>query len=231
MTAAKRRGAAALIVVSAVALTACGPSLPETVIPGTIVTIGWSDELTSLNAVAHPTPGNVDVAELVRGDFGDLIDGEFLPDESFGTVSIVSEEPFTVRYDLAEPKWSDGIPLDAADLALGWAAASGALDPFDEEMAADVASDITLVDEFARAIEVTFERPVLGWERFVSPSVPAHIVGGEALELSDPMQAKQALITAITAGEVPSSVVEAWRSGLDVPAGELPEELRVSSGP
>lgn len=45
------------------------------------------------------------------------------------------------------------------------------------------------------------------------------------------MQAKQALITAITAGEVPSAVVEAWRSGLDVPAGELPEELRVSSGP
>ncbi len=124
----RRRFGAPLALLLAASLTACAPALPETVVPGTEITVGWTGAFTSANAAASPTPGNVAIAETIRGGFGDVIDGEFVADESFGVVTIVADDPFTVRYDLAEPAWSDGIPLDAADLLLGWAAASGYFD-------------------------------------------------------------------------------------------------------
>lgn len=114
-----RRIAAPVAVLLAVGLAACAPALPESVVPGSEITVGWTGEFTSTNAVASPTSGNVDIAEMIRGDFGDMIDGDFVPDEGFGAVTIISDDPFIVRYDLAEPAWSDGIPLDAADLLLG----------------------------------------------------------------------------------------------------------------
>ena len=128
----RRRFRAPLALLLAASLTACAPALPETVVPGTEITVGWTGAFTSANAAASPTSGNIAIAETIRGGFGDVIDGEFVADESFGVVTIVEDDPFTVRYDLAEPAWSDGIPLDAADLLLGWAAASGYFDSEDE---------------------------------------------------------------------------------------------------
>ena len=135
----RRRFGAPLALLLAVSLTACAPALPETVVPDTEITVGWTGAFTSANAAASPTPGNIAIAETIRGEFGDVVDGEFVADESFGVVTIVADDPFTVRYDLAEPAWSDGIPLDAADLLLGWAAASGFFDPQDATEAGEPA--------------------------------------------------------------------------------------------
>lgn len=225
------------MVALALGLAACAPALPDTVVPGTEVTVAWSGELTSLNAAAAPTAANRDVAELIRADFGDLVDGEFVPDEGFGTVKIVSKKPFTVRYDLAEPVWSDGIPLDAADLLLGWAWQAGLLAD-DESGTASGESALDAkppkVDEFARAIDVTFTRPDIGWQRAVSAPAPAHVVAQRALGLDDPMEAKQAVITAIRSGddETLSKLGAEWRDGASIEPGKAPaSEMLVSSGP
>jgi peptide/nickel transport system substrate-binding protein len=195
------RVGAPLALLLAVSLTACAPALPDTVVPGTGIALGWTGEFTSANAAASPTPGNVAVAETIRSGFGDVVDGEFVADASFGAVTIVGEDPFIVRYDLAEPAWSDGIPLDAADLLLGWAAASGSFEPLAEADAGDAESvselPVPAVDEFARAIDVTFAQPVIGWQRAVTVPVPAHVVGRRAFGIDDAMEAKQAVIRAI----------------------------------
>src|SRR5690606_33210081 len=63
-------------------------------------------------------------------------DNELEFDESLGTAQVVDNNPFTVRYTVADAaRWSDGTPVDATDLLLAWAANSGALnDPdFDPE--------------------------------------------------------------------------------------------------
>ena len=125
---AARLGAVTVALAVVTSLTACTSKVPETVVAGTVITVGWSGSLTSTNAASSPTAGNRDIAEMIRSDFGDVVDGEFVADESFGAVTIVSQKPFTVRYDLTEPTWSDGVPLDAADLLLGWAGATGFLD-------------------------------------------------------------------------------------------------------
>ncbi|WP_194421438.1 ABC transporter substrate-binding protein [Microbacterium abyssi] len=220
----------------AVALTACAPALPESVVPGSAAVVGWSGEFTSANAAASPTRGNVDIAEAIRADFGDVIDGEFVADEGFGTVTITREDPFTVRYDLAEPVWSDGIPLDAADLLLGWAAASGHLPLEDEAQdggeGADAEHRMPAIDEFARAIEVTFPQPIMQWQSAVSAPVPAHVVGARAFGLDDPMQAKQAVIAAIEDGDEQAleSIATVWHEGFEITDGDDASGV-LSSGP
>lgn len=237
---ARRRVAALLAVALSLSVTACASALPEGVVPGSGVTVGWSGAFTSGNAEAAPTPGNLDVAAMTRAGFGALVDGEFVADESFGAVSIVSDEPFTVRYDLLEPAWSDGIPLDAADLLLGWAAASGLLSVTPSEAGdatageaapTDAVLDVPRIDEFARAIEVTYPAPIDDWQSHLSVAVPAHVVAASALGVEDPMEAKQALITAIQKDDADAlaSIAEVWSDGFTV-GEEIPDAL-ISSGP
>lgn len=232
-------GSAALMI----GLVGCAPALPETVVAGTEVVVGWNGEFTSANAAASATSGNIDIAAMIRGDFGDIVDGDFVPDEGFGTVSIVSEDPFTVRYDVAEPAWSDSIPLDAADLLLGWAGAAGYFDQGDEaveDARADTgdadAADVIVpkVDEFARSIDVTTPHPVRNWQSAVTAPVPAHVLGELALGIDDAMVAKNAVITAIQTGDEMAiqKMAEVWNEGFAVgEGGELAEELLLSSGP
>lgn len=236
-----RRFAAPIAVLLAVGLTACTPALPETVVPDTKITVGWTGAFTSANASASPTPGNVDIAETIRGDFGDLVDGEFVADEGFGTVTIVSDDPFTVRYDLAEPVWSDDIPLDAADLLLGWAGAAGYFDDAEDADGEDAAADedpvettVPALDEFARAIEVTSPQPTIGWQQAVTAPVPAHVVGHRAFGTDDPMEAKQAVIRAIQDGDddALAKIVVVWNEDFEVGKdGKLAADLLLSSGP
>ncbi|MEY2847704.1 MAG: hypothetical protein RI885_369 [Actinomycetota bacterium] len=235
----QRRSVAAGVVLIVTGLTACAPALPATVVPGSDVTVGWAGELTSLNAAAAPTRGNIDVAEATRGEFGDVVDGEFVADESFGTVTIISDIPFTVRYDLAEPTWSDGIPLDAADLMLGWAASTGALDAdgdggSDDGPEQEDPPTVPVIDEFGRTIEVTFAEPTIAWQTAIEAAVPAHVVGQRGLGLDDPMQAKQAIIRAVQEQDVTAlaAIAEAWTDGFDITEKtEIPADLRLSSGP
>lgn len=233
-----RRVAVPLTIAVVLSLVGCAPGLPETVVPGSVVTVGWTQSFTSGNASAAPTPGNLDVAAMTRSGFGEIADGEFVADAGFGSVTIVSEEPFTVRYDLTEPRWSDDIPLDAADLLLGWAVASGFLDVSDgtdaETTGAGAESTPPRIDEFARAIEVTYPQPIDDWQNRIMVSVPAHGVARIALGVEDPMEAKQALITAIRGGdaEAMASIAEVWSEGFAFPeSGEIPAELLISSGP
>lgn len=232
-----RRRLTPLVLVAAVALAACTPALPESVVPGTVVTVSWSGELTSTNAQAAPTPGNVDIAATMRAGFGALVDGEFVADTSFGTVTILDEEPFTVRYDLAEPTWSDGTPLDAADLVLGWAAAAGYLDPEAVSVvtaASPVESSVPTVDEFARSIEFTLPAPRQDWQQLITVAVPAHVVAERAFELDDAMEAKQRVLRAFEENDTAAIVAlaAAWRDTFTLPeSGEIDPDVLLSSGP
>lgn len=263
-TGTRRRAAAVTACAIAVTVAACGPPLPNSVVADSSVAVGWSERLTSTNAAAErsATSGNLDIAAMTRSQFAEPVEDGFELDESFGEVAIADPEPdsFTVRYDLTEPQWSDGIPVDAADLLLAWAAGSNALAPedFDPEdnrgddgtvqvpanvawfdsMPSDLArsEEIPQIDEFARWMDVRFTEPVTGWRTALNVAVPAHVVGERAFDVSDPMEAKQAVITAIQERDTTAlaAISSVWNDGFDLGDGDgsgIPEDALLSSGP
>lgn len=247
---------------AATLLTACGPQVEPRVQAGSSVDVAWSGELTSANAasVEGSTPGNLDVAAMTRAAFATIdADGEVREDPSFGTATVVADRPFTVRYDLADGiRWSDGVPIDAADLMLAWAASSNALSTSDLDVEAlrgpdgsielpeaavwfDVAdpgglaraTEVAARDDWARAIDVAFAEPVPDWRTALDVAVPAHVLGQRVFGVADPMEAKQRVLDAIDRADplALSTLAAAWSGELRVDPVELSDAARISSGP
>jgi|GEM_PF-1926021 len=258
-----RRASAALVAaaVVATALTACGPQVEPRVQAGSSVEVAWSGELTSTNAASTlgRTPGNLDVAAMTRAAFATVdADGEVREDPSFGTATAVDDSPFTVRYDLAEGiRWSDGAPIDAADLMLAWLAASNALSTPDLDPEAlrgadgaialpeaavwfDVAepgglvhaTEVPVRDDWARSIDVRFSQPVPDWRTALDVAVPAHVLGERVFGVTDPMEAKQRVLDAIDRADplVLSTLAAAWSSELTVDAATPPDGAPGAAG-
>lgn len=311
----RRRAVVASVGACALALAGCATALPDTVVVDSQITLGWAHSMTSANhaSTEGATAGNLDVAAMTRGQFAEVVDGDAVLDEDFGTVTITDPESFTVRYELAEPQWSDQIPVDVADLMLAWAAGSnvpslasigaGDDDEYDggdvddeedgdgdegaeedgagddgaddsdseetdgdseegENSAEDADADpevsqedieraptfnsvssgleqsiqVVDYDEFEGWIDVRFTHSVEDWRSALEVAVPAHVVGAQAFDLSDPMEAKQAVITAIEDRDEEdlAAIADVWNTGFELPEGDgsnIPAELLLSSGP
>jgi peptide/nickel transport system substrate-binding protein len=208
-------GAVVALVVSGATLSACTGT--TTVVAGSEVRVAVSTPYTSANAntsFGRSAPTNADVAYLTGTGFGYYDDAYNLVDDtSFGTAVIVDESPFTVRYTVADGvNWSDGTPVDAADLLLAWAANSGSLNTpgFDDsdyvdattgQYTDDFPDDVVFFDgtigsglEHAtktptvvedRSLEVVYDAYFPAWRIALAPGLPAHVVAERALGLDD----------------------------------------------
>ncbi|UFU02293.1 ABC transporter family substrate-binding protein [Ruania suaedae] len=138
---------AATLAASALVLSAC--ETPDTsssddgLDTGTAVTVGWNQGFYEYNAdsATGNATANANILYLMNSGVN-YYDGDLnlVPDESFASYEVTSEDPLTVEYTFAdEASWSDGTPVDAADMLLSWAALSGHLNTaefvqsFDEE--------------------------------------------------------------------------------------------------
>jgi peptide/nickel transport system substrate-binding protein len=103
----------------------------------TTLTVGWNQYFYSYNS--NTTNGNAtanaNILYLMTDSFNYYdAKANLQKDEKFGTYEKVSDDPLTVKYTMnADTKWSDGTPVDAADLLLEWAASSGAVNTIDAE--------------------------------------------------------------------------------------------------
>ena len=97
-----------------------GLTSPGNAVTGPTLTIQAYNGLTSLNTdtVNANQPTNTQVSHLRRSGFfyvGQY--GELIANTTFGTATIVSVQPFKVRYTINKGRvWSDGVPITAADL-------------------------------------------------------------------------------------------------------------------
>lgn len=213
---ARRRGVlpAVVCLASVLALLAgCTPA--PTLVEGSTVTVAVDEPPTSLNAAttAARTGVNADIAYLTGSAFAYRdADGELVDDRSLGTATLVSEDPFTVRYTVSDGVvWSDGAPLDADDLLLAWVAGSGVrndadLDParyvdratgrftdafpddavyFDGPVGGGLerSESVPALGDDGRSLTVRLDGPVHDWRTLLAPGVPAHVVAAGALDL------------------------------------------------
>lgn len=159
------------------------------------------------------SPANSAVLQAVDSSFNRYdAASELVTDTSFGQYQLLSNDPLTVKYTIADGvTWSDGVPVDAADLLLAWVANSGARnskgvsdsayrDPetgrystpfpgdvvhFDGSLSEGLqyATRTPVIGDGGRSITVTWDRYVVDWALTLQVGLPAHVVAARALGL------------------------------------------------
>lgn len=195
---------------SVLAFTGCAS---PTVLEGSTVTVATSAAMFSLNDRTSygNSPANSGVLQAVNSSFTRYDESSALVDDpSFGAYQLLSNDPLTVKYSIAaDATWSDGVPVDAADLMLAWVANSGALntadvddtdfrDPETGQYAKSFPEDVVYFDgttseglQFATkvptisddglSLTVTWESYIIDWPLLLQVGVPAHVVASKAL--------------------------------------------------
>jgi peptide/nickel transport system substrate-binding protein len=101
-------------------------------VEGSSITAAWNQAFYSYNnntSFGNATANN-NITYLTLDGFNYYNNTpELVKNTSFGSYEMVSDDPLTIKYTIADGvKWSDGTDVDASDLMLNWAALSRALD-------------------------------------------------------------------------------------------------------
>ncbi|WP_448059403.1 ABC transporter family substrate-binding protein [Cellulomonas hominis] len=260
-----RRTSAVLAVatVGALVLSACStPAQESTIDETTSVNVGWNEPFRSTNnltANGNATT-NANVIYLTTSFFN-YYDGDLnlAKNEDFGTYEVLSEDPLQVKYTVNEGvTWSDGTPVDAADMILFWGAQN---DMFDTVAGADVETDdegnaivpegqvyfdssspaMNLITTFptigddGRSVTFDYDSPRSDWEvSMTQPSpIAAHAVAKIALGIDDPTEGKQAIEDAFENNDADAlaKIADAWTNAFNFTS--LPDDpsLYLSYGP
>lgn len=174
--------------------------------------------------------------------------------DKFGKYEKVSDNPLTVKYTINDGvKWSDGAPVEAADLVLQWAAFSGHYDDADPaaktgtsyfSYAGDTTglglTDFPEIGDNNRSITLKYSKPFADWEIALGASVdiPAHVLAQKA-GLKD-SQAFVDLLKSLPKGDPKSpkpaneqlkKMSDLWNTGFDTKTLPSDASLYLSNGP
>jgi len=160
-------------------------------------------------------------------------------------------------------KWSDGTAVDAADMLLQWVALSGAQNTkgFDAskytnpdtgeftdqypkdavffDSGADPTTNMGLVSKLPeisddkKSMTITYDTPFVDWELVMSAFLPAHVIGKNALALTDNQAAKDAVVKAIQDKDpkAMAAISNFWNTGFNFTKMPTNKELVLSTGP
>ncbi|MGO2037918.1 MAG: ABC transporter family substrate-binding protein [Brevibacterium sp.] len=257
--------AGASVAAAAMVLTACTPpggGDDEQSAGDSTLNIGWNESFRSMNTQTANgnAASNALLTYLMNDNFGYYDDKLEVQDGNLGQIEQVSEDPLKVKYTFNDDaKWSDGTPVDAADLALTWAGRStnfntvesnnddeGAVKENDAKtvyfdsstVGASLIKDFPEISDDGKEITFEYSKPFADWaEEFgTGPDgvgVPSHIVAKKALGVDDAAEGKQAILDAIKDKDTEklSKISNTWNTGFDFTSMPDDEDLLVHSGP
>ncbi|HRP99446.1 MAG TPA: ABC transporter substrate-binding protein [Terrimesophilobacter sp.] len=245
-------------------LTACTTE-ETTIIAGSSVHVAAAEPFLSLNDRSRwgNTGANRNIVAALNSSIATYNSvGELEFDDSFGTAEIIDNNPFTVRYTVAPTAtWSDGVPVDASDLLLAWAANSAKLNDLDFDPSPFINNDtgewlratppgVVWFDgavseglhhvsatptpsEDRRSIDFEFDHYFVDWALVIHVGLPAHVVAQRALRIDDPHDAREALIDAILTEDrgALAPLARTWNTGFTIEEIAADATLRVTNGP
>lgn len=256
-------GVAAGVGVAAMVLAGCSTTPPEEeaapTATDTAVTVAEVNEFTSTNS--NSDNGNLDingkVNYLTRAGFYYVSDEfEVVPDESFGKMEVISEDPLQVKYTLNDGLvWSDGEPITTDDLIFGWAATSGVFDDATIDPETGEATSGTKYFAYAGSTEgvktstikdvaddklsltLEYDTPFVDWNIVGLIDQPVHVVaeksGTTVEDLVDTIMTmpRGDVAAPVPANETLKAAADFWNTGFDMTS--LPDDpsLYLSSGP
>ena len=246
-----RRAAVALAAVAAAGVVLAGCSAPQQseISEKTSLSIAENSPVTSLNPLVanQYSTYNSNVAYLYGGVGFNYYNATptLVKNPKFGTYQKTSSSPLSIKYTLSDAaKWSDGDPVNAADILLQWASsiskyndAKGGVN-FGSVNAGSGLDQITKVPTVvnSKTVVTKFSKPYVDWEvALLSPVLPAHIVYQEAFpnkKISN-ANADKAVIKAIKSNDtsVIGALAKAWSTKWNVTSMPSDKKLLVSDGP
>jgi peptide/nickel transport system substrate-binding protein len=98
--------------------------------PSGEIRVAWNQAPYSFNSITNrgnAVANNNPIYLMTAGGFSYYdADLNYINNDQFGTCTLDSLDPLTITYTINEGvTWTDGTPVDAADMLLSWAAASG----------------------------------------------------------------------------------------------------------
>lgn len=183
-----RRLGKAIALVAASAVAVSGLTLaPANASGRDVVRYAESNSPTSLNNAHkdHNLVSNATIAYLTGTGFNYYNDkGVLVKNTDFGTYRVVSKNPLRIKYTIKPGLvWSDGAPIDAYDLLMGWVQNSGLYD----NVAAGVnwqtvskggslakITKFPTISDGGRSLTVTYDEFVSDWEVQIGLGKPVH---------------------------------------------------------
>jgi peptide/nickel transport system substrate-binding protein len=260
-------GTAAMVALAGCTTTTPAPSASGSAAPGEgaggTISVAQTNAATALNGDTADanlnTNGMIDYLTGNSDGPGSFfrVDNEFnlVPDETNGTVELVSESPLVVQYTLdPEAVWSDGTPMTTTDLLLNWAIGSGYYDDatYAEDgtvsggnayfsLAGSTAgldtTEFPEIDEEAGTLTLTYGEPFVDWNLVNLIGKPAHVFAekagfGSVDELATFLEETPAGDPENPAepNEQLQALADFWNTGYVITAMPEDESLLVSAG-
>lgn len=186
------------------------------------VSVGMNELATSFNRDSGHgnSTYNADPLYLMSGpglSYYDA-DSQLINNTNFGTCTLMSLDPLQVKYTISPGvQWSDGVPVTAADIVMGWIASSGFYntgaipdDAFDENgnllpfdaiafdsssPASQLVTDFPEISDDGASVTFTYSKFYVDYDVAFGVGVPAHVVATHALGEDDPAQATTDMMT------------------------------------
>jgi peptide/nickel transport system substrate-binding protein len=237
----------AIVAAGALALAGCAAGGGSEIQTGTTLTAVENSPFTSANGGTADgnTTYNNNINYMTSSGFNYYDNTpKLVKNTKFGTYTVVSKSPLTIKYTIADGvKWSDGAPVDAADLLLGWAAniskyndAKGKVN-FTSAAAGgglDLVTAVPKVSDNDKSITLVYSKDFVDWETAFAVGMPAHVVYEEAFpKVTDATKAKAAVIKAIQSDDTATLVklAKVWGSSFNMTSTPTDKKLLVSNGP
>ncbi|HEY4152897.1 MAG TPA: ABC transporter family substrate-binding protein [Pseudolysinimonas sp.] len=237
----------AIIAAGALVLSGCAAGGGSEIQQGTILTAVENSAFTGANGNTADgnTTYNNNINYMTSSGFNYYDNTpKLVKNTKFGTYTVESKSPLTIKYTVADGvKWSDGTPVDAADMMLDWAAnISKYNDPkgdvnFTSAAAGgglDLVTDVPKISDNNKSVTIVYSKDFVDWETAFGVGMPAHIVYEEAFpKVKDAQKAKDALVKAIQTDDKATMVklAKVWGHGFDMTSTPSDKKLLVSDGP
>ncbi len=250
----KFRGIGLVASFSVLALTLSGCAATEELTPtasptdsaaitAPLITVAWNDLIDDFNtnSASGNNTANAVAMYLMSSGFSYYDDGPTLvKNTEFGSYEVVTEDPLTIKYTINDDVvWSDGVPVDGADMLLAWATifgygldADGGFLFQHANPREDLASKLPTVD--GKTITFEYDKQYVDWELQFAVGVSAHgTVQMTYPEVTDATAAKTALIDAIMSNNLDylTPVAATWNSAYQSPNTPENALVSLSTGP
>lgn len=177
-----------VVAAGAIVLAGCGNPYQSEVVEGTEITTAYNSGFFHFNddSSAGNNTANGNVKYMTDTSFSYYNNTpELVKNTDFGSYEKTSDDPLTVKYTItADAVWSDGVPIDEADMLLQWAALSGNVNEAFSPAATTGYNLVTETPETGeKEITFVYDEPYVDWELVGPIGVSAH--GTYALAFPD----------------------------------------------